>query len=364
MKYSTLFFLLFFILSCENEEHLGSLPFPPTNLSAQIIDGIQIELTWKDNATNETGYFIERKNKGGEYSVIGTVNSNVTNYTDNNLPGNDTYIFRVYAFNEAGNSITYSNEVSIFFYSLKDKLHLLVLSVNEAIYEYEYKYDTLGRVIEIIQPLDDDNFLPKWSFSRNSDGQIITYNNKASRDYSEYYKYSIGNDGKYKSAQQTNNWKGYISNHNETYKYTGNLITKKSSTYKGPSENNFYTYDNNGNIKKIETIIFDSDGEYHYKVESIYDNKLFPIESLNAPFALGRAELFGDESRLFFWSKNNLLRTEYSYDQNKTGDYTIFATELRNYTYNNANKPETANVVLNDDKGNIVMHFTIKYLYY
>jgi hypothetical protein len=64
--------------------------------------------TWQDNATNETGFTIERA-FNGIYTAIATVGANVTAYIDSGLPQGVTYCYRVRAFNGAGYS-AYSNQ--------------------------------------------------------------------------------------------------------------------------------------------------------------------------------------------------------------------------------------------------------------
>jgi hypothetical protein len=87
-----------------------ALPAAPTNLFATAVSKSQINLTWTDNATNETGFRIERC-KGStctNFSQIATVGANVTSYANTKLTANTTYRYRVYAYNASGNS-GYSN---------------------------------------------------------------------------------------------------------------------------------------------------------------------------------------------------------------------------------------------------------------
>jgi subtilisin family serine protease len=83
----------------------------PTNLSAAVLSKTQIDLSWQDNATNETGFILERKTGGhGTYAEIASPGANLTTYSDTNLsPG--TYYYRVKAYNAEGDS-SYSNEAS------------------------------------------------------------------------------------------------------------------------------------------------------------------------------------------------------------------------------------------------------------
>ena len=87
-----------------------ALPAAPTNLAATAVSKSQINLTWTDNATNETGFRIERC-KGStctNFALIATVGANVTSYSNTGLSANTTYRYRVRAYNASGNS-GYSN---------------------------------------------------------------------------------------------------------------------------------------------------------------------------------------------------------------------------------------------------------------
>ena len=73
--------------------------------------GAQLMLNWKDDATNESGYQVERKiGSDGTYGEIAVLAADSTGYTDFNLAASATYCYRVRAFNAAGVS-GYSNEV-------------------------------------------------------------------------------------------------------------------------------------------------------------------------------------------------------------------------------------------------------------
>lgn len=85
-------------------------PAAPSGLTATTISPSQINLSWVDNANNETGFKIERKTgAGGTYSQIATAGTNVTAYPDTDLTGNTTYYYRVRAYNGGGDSI-YTDE--------------------------------------------------------------------------------------------------------------------------------------------------------------------------------------------------------------------------------------------------------------
>lgn len=87
-------------------------PAAPTTLTAKAISKYQINLTWIDNASNETGYYIERctGSKCTNFVRIATIGANVTSYADTGLTAGTTYRYRVQAYNTSGTS-AYSNIV-------------------------------------------------------------------------------------------------------------------------------------------------------------------------------------------------------------------------------------------------------------
>ncbi len=88
-------------------------PAAPTGLAANAMSYSQIDLTWADNANNETGFKIERCTGEGcsDFAQIATVGANVTGYANTGLAASTSYSYRVRATNEAGDS-DYSNTAS------------------------------------------------------------------------------------------------------------------------------------------------------------------------------------------------------------------------------------------------------------
>ena len=88
------------------------IPAAPSGLDAVAVSGIQINLSWTDNSTNEDRFKIERKTgANGAYAQVGEVAPSVTNYNDSGLlPTTDSYYYRVRAANAGGDS-AYSSEV-------------------------------------------------------------------------------------------------------------------------------------------------------------------------------------------------------------------------------------------------------------
>ena len=89
-----------------------SIPDPPTNLAATPVSGVQINLSWQDNANNEAGYDIEESADGGNtWMHVTDASANSTAYAVGGLHSGTPYSFRVRAFNILGNS-AYSNTAS------------------------------------------------------------------------------------------------------------------------------------------------------------------------------------------------------------------------------------------------------------
>lgn len=109
--------LIFFIGCSTNTDSNGNsttgVPVVPSKLIGTIVSSTQINLSWADNSTNETGFKIERKSGTGAFTVVGTTATNITTFSDTALTSGTTYVYRVYSNNAVGNSITYSNELTL-----------------------------------------------------------------------------------------------------------------------------------------------------------------------------------------------------------------------------------------------------------
>ena len=81
-----------------------AVPAAPTNLTATAISGTQINLSWTDNATNETGYKIERSSDGTNFYPLAATGVNGTKYSNTGLSAGRRYYYRVYAIIAAGKS--------------------------------------------------------------------------------------------------------------------------------------------------------------------------------------------------------------------------------------------------------------------
>src|SRR5207237_860817 len=83
----------------------STVPAAPGNLTATAAaSGRQIDLTWADNSTNETGFNVYLSTDGLTYSVLTTAAANATGFSWTGASPGASYAFRVTAFNSAGES--------------------------------------------------------------------------------------------------------------------------------------------------------------------------------------------------------------------------------------------------------------------
>lgn len=92
----------------------GTPPAAPSSLTASAASRTQINLSWTDNSTNESGFKIERCTGSTctSFAQIATTGANATSYSNGGLKRNTTYRYRVRAYNNGGDS-AYSNIVTI-----------------------------------------------------------------------------------------------------------------------------------------------------------------------------------------------------------------------------------------------------------
>lgn len=86
-------------------------PAAPTGLAAVAASSGQINLTWADNASNETGYIVEARTGTAAFAQIATLGAGANSYSHTGLLASTAYTYRVAAYNSAGNS-AYSNEAT------------------------------------------------------------------------------------------------------------------------------------------------------------------------------------------------------------------------------------------------------------
>ena len=88
-----------------------TVPAVPSGLSATAASRTQINLTWVDASSDETGFKVERSTNGTTFTQIAAPAQNATSFSSTGLTKNKTYWYRVRATNAVGDS-PYSNTAS------------------------------------------------------------------------------------------------------------------------------------------------------------------------------------------------------------------------------------------------------------
>ena len=73
-------------------------------MTATAASTSRINLSWTDNASNESGFRIERSPDGTAFAEIATVGANATSYANTGLTAATQYWYRVRAYNNTGAS--------------------------------------------------------------------------------------------------------------------------------------------------------------------------------------------------------------------------------------------------------------------
>ena len=89
----------------------GGNPKAPSNAAAAAVNESRINVSWQDNAPNETGYEIWRSSAGptGTFSPIATTVANVTTYGDASLSPLTQYCYRIRAYRTTSGKWSYSD---------------------------------------------------------------------------------------------------------------------------------------------------------------------------------------------------------------------------------------------------------------
>lgn len=104
-------FMEIFIGDCTSPNALPA----PSNLAMEFITHFSLNLTWEDNASDETAYVIERSYDGIDWVNVAEVPADSVSYTDTDLFCGITYFYRLRAYRASDNQYSeYSNIPSDF----------------------------------------------------------------------------------------------------------------------------------------------------------------------------------------------------------------------------------------------------------
>jgi len=95
-----------------NDASATTLPAAPGDLVAAGASPSEIALTWQDLSAGEIGFRIERKGvQEAQFTRVGSVSSETTEFTDSGLVEGASFVYRVCAFTQEGESVP-SNEAN------------------------------------------------------------------------------------------------------------------------------------------------------------------------------------------------------------------------------------------------------------
>ena len=102
-------------INCQSTPPPPQTPAAPSNLTAANGGTRRVNLSWKDNSSNETQFLLERcrlSRSSCTFSQLATVGAGVTGFSDTSVSRRTTYRYRVKARNSAGDS-AYSNTAQV-----------------------------------------------------------------------------------------------------------------------------------------------------------------------------------------------------------------------------------------------------------
>jgi hypothetical protein len=82
----------------------ASAPSAPTGVGVLNVSGTENSVTWTDTSSSELGFKVERSVNNGSFVQIATTSTNATSYNDTSASADQTYQYRVRAYNAVGNS--------------------------------------------------------------------------------------------------------------------------------------------------------------------------------------------------------------------------------------------------------------------
>ena len=101
VQWSIVFLAVLAVAGCSTTSHPPDARAfaAPTQLTARLLDPINIELRWRDNATDEAGYFVEYSpNANDEFVIIEALPPNSTRYRHERLLPQTRFVYRVRPF--------------------------------------------------------------------------------------------------------------------------------------------------------------------------------------------------------------------------------------------------------------------------
>ena len=91
----------------------ATAPNAPANLSAQIVNDVQVQLAWSDQSSDETGFYVERALNGAAFAKLTSLPADTITYVDTMTSIGNTYAYRVSAVSDAAGTSSASDPQSV-----------------------------------------------------------------------------------------------------------------------------------------------------------------------------------------------------------------------------------------------------------
>jgi hypothetical protein len=100
---------------CSPSTNTAAVPFKPTGIATSAVSSTQINLSWTDNSSNETGFEVYRKAGNcastNTWTLINTTAANATSFNNTGLTSGQTYSYRIRALTKSA-AAPYANGYS------------------------------------------------------------------------------------------------------------------------------------------------------------------------------------------------------------------------------------------------------------
>jgi hypothetical protein len=154
-------------------------PAAPSGLVAVAQSPTEIDLSWQDNATGETGYEVQRRIEGQAWAAIINLGANATGYQDQGLAADTAYQYRVRAYT-ASESSDFSNVAEAITPRFPE-LHVGDLSGGGAVESGDHPASITWRGVASIQvhdayhqPVNGATVSGQWSGGASGDASCLT----------------------------------------------------------------------------------------------------------------------------------------------------------------------------------------------
>lgn len=147
----------------------------PQNLNYNVLSQTQVQLSWEDTSTVETGFKVERKlGAAGQWYEIANLEPNTTTYIDKWINNSDIYFYRVKTF-DVSNAINYSNEIVVWLKTPETPTNLQAKALSSSEIELTWEDNSSTESEFVIEAMQDYFY---YEIGRvNADTTAFTYKN-------------------------------------------------------------------------------------------------------------------------------------------------------------------------------------------